>query len=297
MIAAIVAPMFGFEQIADAATWTRLAPDLHVGDDAFLLAVPPLALGDNHRADLMEQLRFDGYFHESDVGWALDAGRMAGIVRHLGELGIAPVFAFVFDEFWLPFRRLSAWYRGLLGDYAMMPNFWAWNLDPRRGDAGWPPHRDNGPGALLPDGGPKSLTTWIPLSDATPLNGCMYIVPASFDPVYGTADKSIRFTLPSVRALPAKAGDLLMWNQAVMHWGGRTSPRAAQSRVSIAFEFQRRDAPPFAGPLLDPEAIPSFEERLWLIGRQILQYRHMYRTDAATQDAAQRMVAAFGGAR
>jgi len=34
------------------------------------------------------------------------------------------------------------------------------------------------------------LTTWIPLSRATPLNGCLYIVPAPLDPTYATPDET-----------------------------------------------------------------------------------------------------------
>ena len=43
---------------------------------------------------------------------------------------------------------------------------------------------DKGRRALFEDGSPKSLTTWIPLSNATALNGCMYIVPALHDPTF-----------------------------------------------------------------------------------------------------------------
>lgn len=71
----------------------------------------------------------------------------------------------------------------------MLPDFWAWNVDPVRGDAGWRPHRDRGRTTLLPDGGPKSITTWIALTRATPLNGCMHVVPARNDPTYNTPDE------------------------------------------------------------------------------------------------------------
>ena len=44
----------------------------------------------------------------------------------------------------------------------------------------------------------------------------------------------------------------------------------------MAFEFQRKDKPPFNTPLLDPRVIPPFRQRLGLIGKQVLQYDHMY---------------------
>jgi hypothetical protein len=283
--------MLSRDEAFDPTFWRRLAPSFHIDDAAHFQRCAAIALGDNRRELLMGHLRYDGYLQESGLDFGVDLDAMAGLVAALSAAGIAPVFAFLFDEFWMPFRSLRTWYAGLLGDYAMMPDFWVWNLDPNRGDAGWPPHRDRNYSALLPDGSPKALTTWIPLTTAAPLNGCMYIVPASVDPTYGTPQEGdFRFGLPDVRALPAQPGDVLMWNHAVLHWGGRTSPRGSHSRISIAFEFQRRDVAPYNERLLDPGRLPGFEERLKLIGRQILQYRHMYRVDPASEALAARLV-------
>jgi ectoine hydroxylase-related dioxygenase (phytanoyl-CoA dioxygenase family) len=145
--------------------------------------------------------------------------------------------------------------------------------------------------ALFDDGSPKSLTTWIPLTAATPLNSCMYIVPASQDPTYGTAEESEhKFDLPSIRALPAVPGDFFIWNQAILHWGSKTSPLAPETRVSIAFEFQRADVPPFNAPLLEPLGVLTFEARLRLIAKQILQYQHMYALDPEVEKFARLMI-------
>lgn len=278
-------------QIADRAAWAAFAPSFHIGDERFFGDATTLPLGDNLRQDISGRLRDEGYFQESGLDFGVDLAAMANVVRAISASGLPPVFAFVFDEFWLPFYRLHAWYSALLGNYALMPDFWVWNLQPNKGDAGWLPHRDRGYTALLPGGMPKALTTWIPLSSAVPLNGCMYIVPAQHDPTYGTPrDVERVFDLPAVRALPAEPGDVLMWNQSVLHWGGRTSPRAKESRVSMAFEFQRGDVPPFFQPLLKPRTLIPFEARLKLIGMQILQYRHMYKFDAATEALAQKLV-------
>jgi hypothetical protein len=129
------------------------------------------------------------------------------------------------------------------------------------------------------------LTCWIPLSDATPLNSCMYVVPAHLDPGYNNASGQ----LPSpyaVRALPAKPGDYLIWNQAVLHWGSPSSEFGEAPRMSMALEFQRGDVSAFGAPLLAPDKAPSFAERLQLVARQILQYRDMYGFSAALTDLA-----------
>jgi ectoine hydroxylase-related dioxygenase (phytanoyl-CoA dioxygenase family) len=206
---------------------------------------------------------------------------MADKVRALSVNGLSPVFAFIYDEFWIPFFKLHNVYTGLLGGkYYVLPDFWVWNVDPQKGEAGWKPHRDKGRQSLFPDRTPKSLTTWIPVSTATPLNGCMYIVPAMFDPTYGREDEmQWKFDYSSIRALPGNPGEFFIWNQAVLHWGSKTSPRAPESRVSMAFEFQRADVAPFNQPLISPLSVLSFESRLKLIAKQILQYRHMYKLE------------------
>ena len=36
------------------------------------------------------------------------------------------------------------------------------------------------------DGSPRYTTAWIPLTDATPNNSCLYVVPRHADPGYGS---------------------------------------------------------------------------------------------------------------
>ena len=259
----------------DRDFWLARAPGLHIGDDAVFRAAKPFRPGNEQAAELSARIKAEGYFQIAHKT-GLDLALMADTARRFSADGIAPVFAFLFDEFWAPFHALDGLYGSILGGYGMLPHCWVWNIDPQKGDAGWNPHRDMCHVSLRPDGSPIAITTWIPLSDANPLNSCMYMVPAHADPVYGSPqDKEWRFDLPSIRALPVKPGEILVWNQAVWHWGSRSSPRAEQSRVSMALEFQRSDSPAFAQPIISPGQPLSFEARLKLIARQLLQYRHM----------------------
>ena len=283
--------MINTDEFSNPEFWCARAPAFHVGDEAALRAARAFRPGNEEAADLAGRIRQEGYFRLHHQ-FGLDMPAMAGLIRTLSADKIPPVFAFVYDEFWAPFRALDSLYGGLLGRYGMLPNFWAWNIDPGKGDAGWTPHRDQGYISLRPDGSPMSLTTWIPLTDATPLNSCMYVVPADADPTYGTPRQDLhQFELPAIRALPAAPGDVLVWNQAVLHWGSRGSWREKETRVSIAFEFQAGDAPPLREPILPPGKLVPFETRLALIGWQILQYRHMYRIDPKIQKLAAELAA------
>jgi hypothetical protein len=278
------------EDVRNREAWLARAPELHIGGNAVRRAVRAFRPSNSQAIDLDQRLHDDGYIQIAhDFG--LDLAKMADTVRRFSADGIPPVFCFLFDEFWAPFHALDAMYGGLLGPYGLLPDFWIWNVDPAKGEAGWKPHRDRGRIALRPDGRPLTLTTWIPLSEATPLNSCMYLVPAHADPTYGTPhENEWRFELPAIRALPAKPGEVLVWNQAVLHWGSRTSHRATESRISMAFEFQASDSTPFNTPILPRGKWVPFDVRLKLIAKQVLQYRHMYKVDPQIEHVAAELV-------
>jgi len=279
------------KHLLDKAYWLELAPDLHVEEPAAFQGVSGLAFTDPELAVLHDDLMKEGYatVHDGDGQVPVDAlARM--IARVEGDCGL-PLFGFVYDECWVWFARLQPFLASVLGPgYRAVPAFWAWHVAPRDDDQGWTPHRDAGRRTLFPDGRPKSLTVWSPLTDAVPENGCIYLVPADRDPTYNTAEEdSWRFDLSDVRAVPAKAGSVLVWNQAIVHWGARSSARARNPRISLSLEFQRGDTEPLGTPLLDPGTLPPFQVRLKLIAKQLLQYRHKH----ALSPEAERLVEAI----
>lgn len=282
--------MIDTNQLARREFWLAFAPRLHIDEASVLGDAGSFQFSPEVRQDIDGRLKFEGYF-QLRHNWGVDLALMAETVRQLSAQNIPPVFGYLFDEFWIPFHALAPLYKAILGDYAMLPDFWIWNVDPSKGDAGWKPHRDRGYDALFADGSPKSLTTWIPLSRATPGNSCIYVIPAHMDSDYAkTPDPNWRPNLPDARALSAEPGDFLIWNQALLHWGSRTSPYEKETRVSMAFEFQRTDVPPFNTPLLDAGKPLSFDERIRLIAKQVLQYRHMYTVQPAIEQMANRLL-------
>lgn len=238
------------------------------------------AVGDT--GPLIADLRREGYIQVPDVVPTSLIAPIRDTVSTFFRMGIPLPFAFVYDELWLAFQTLSEFLTAALGeDYRALPDFWVWHVNPHEDAAGWGPHRDRVQPTLDADNSPHTLTVWLPFTDATPLNGCMYVLPAHRDDRFverrwdGEGNNTV-VNPQDIRALPATAGSLLAWNQAVLHWGGRGSRLGAAPRISAAFEFQRADRPPFNTPLLDPERMPTFADRLGLIGKQVLQYRHMY---------------------
>jgi len=266
------------ETVSEPQFWQALAPMLHIAQSNYHVVSTP-EIPEEQKLYLNQLMQHEGYFHGSIGAWHSPLEPLVAVIEQLKRLGLPPVFAFVYDEMWQLAIKLSSTLSCLLGEsYWMLPDFWAWHIDPAQSETGWKPHRDKGYRALRADGSPSSVTLWIPLTPATTLNGCMYILPADRDPVYGTdQDQDWNIHLPEIRALPANPGEFLIWNQAVLHWGSHSSPRAAgQPRISCAFEFQRSDIPAWNQPFIVPTGFLNFHERLMLICKQILQYQHMY---------------------
>jgi len=275
----------------DPVHWQRFAPELHVTDAAYLNAQTVIDVGPDAVEALRGLIRAEGYFQLPPQSWDLPLQRMVDTVKKLDADGMPLPFSFVYDEFWVLYLRLHRVLEALIGPgYLRLPDFWTWLVDPKKSASGWTPHRDKNYKALFPDGSPKAVTIWIPLTDATTLNGCMYIVPADRDRVYGTPqDEQRSFELADIRALPAQAGSVLCWNQSVLHWGSHSNPRESEPRVSVAFEFQSGQVEPYNQPVTAPTQIPSLALRLRLVGKQILQYKHMYPLSPEMEAYAERL--------
>ena len=68
----------------------------------------------------------------------------------------------------------------------------------------------------------------MPLTEATLRNGAMYLIRKTADAFFGTANDAIELGghgwMQSVRALPARPGELLLWSAHVLHWGAEVVP-------------------------------------------------------------------------
>ena len=292
-----------YSQVVNAAAfskdyWLSLCPWMHIED-------LDLIHGSEHMDFDAKDLRRwrllllkEGYFQLPPMAELLGTDNLRRAVVKLVEEGWMSPFGFMYDEFWLLFLRLGKLIATVMHeDFYRLPDFWIWHIDPKKEESGFVPHRDKGRIALFEDGRPKSVTMLISLSRATPLNGCMYLVPAHRDPTYNTEnERKIGFAYQDIRALPAEPGTVFMWNQSVMHWGSHASHNATEPRVSVAVEFQRADVPPFNQPLSRVEDIPLLKSRVRLICKQTLQYTHLYTLSPKVKVVADQVMAEWGEA-
>lgn len=261
----------------DPQFWLSIAPYFTITGEK---NCKPFKLSNVEKEYNKNRIFIEGYTHLQNPGLKAPFGEMADLFQKIVDMGLPPVFSFVFEEFWNLSFQLDDFVRGVLHeDYAMLPDFWAWLIKP--GSSGFAPHRDKGPDSLFMDRRPKSITVWLPITEAHPLNGCMYILPANRDRFYGI-NQQFGGTLADVRALPGKPGDVFSWTQHAFHWSAHAADEhMLPPRMSVAFEFQRRDIPAYNVPLLKSGVMPPFEQRLSLIAKQVLQYKHLY---GPTQD-------------
>jgi hypothetical protein len=242
--------VFNIKHLGDINEWEKLAPGLHISDKSFQIENVESWFDDittQTEREMLDRILIEGYFQLPPQQYNLPFQDMTDLMDKLHEMSLPVVFCFIYDEFWLPFLRVDGLMKRVLGDgYLKLPDFWAWRIDPTTGESGWEPHLDKKSGALFDNGMPRTFSLWIPLSDATVDNGCMYVLPADRDPTY-TTDADSRESLQNIhwadfimglRALPAEAGSVLGWNSNVWHYGSQSNRRAEGPRYSVSFEFQ-----------------------------------------------------------
>jgi hypothetical protein len=282
------------DQVEDPAYWKSLNPKLSIDSKARSTFWKPKRF-DSAWPTIRSNLITEGYFQSPGFLSKSRQTKMLAAVESLRSHGWPEPFVFVYDIFWQAPKRLQFLLGRILGkDFRMLPDFWVWYVDNQKYESGWRRHRDRDADCIGPDGLPQSLTIWIALSDARIDNGCIYILPADKDPRYRKDFTELALDNPfDVRALECSAGTLFAWNQVVLHWGGNSHPIAPNPRVSFAYEFQRQDVPAHNFPQLDPARMPRFEQRLALIAKQVLQYKHMYSLSDQMVDIAERLATSY----
>ena len=263
----------------DPDYWRRLNPELSIdGIVERSAGLDTECLEPKEIDEQIGKLRSEGYFQTRPVLSRPTIDKMRACVERLRREGWLPTFSFVYDEFWdvVGVSSLTEILTEFLSaEYRLGPQlFFAYYVLPRKGASGWAPHCDTG--------GESRLTVWIPLSDATVENGCMYLIPQDRVSSAGLNDfwsrgyvtkNELSVLLWSTKALPAPAGSLLGWNSNMVHWGSMASD-SAHPRISISFEFVGAGAKPKPHelPLFDLPRRCSFSQRIQLIGQAILAY-------------------------
>jgi len=289
------------EEALAPAYWKTLGPSLSIDGDGEQAVMEETPLDDRRHSELLGRLTGEGYFQTGAILPPSTITRMRECVERLKKKGWPPVFAFVYDEFWQVARApsLVRLLSGALGaGYRQVPRVWLHYVTPQTGASLWPPHFDGYRRG-------NRVTVWVPLSDATLDNGCIYVIPKNLTP-RGIADAFARLERISVadaqtllqgsRALPSPAGTVLGWDFEVIHWGSPCSrseePRIACSQTFIA---GREEPAPDEIPLLDGHrSLPAFSQRLRTIAEAIRSYQRFEVMMIRYLGLAERLLAQVG---
>lgn len=286
--------------------WRKLCPDLSISptgnEDADGLSSQQKKQAAAHKSTPVdesqrrrERLIEDGYVLIDD---AIEdqrlVHRLAAAITTLHKKHALPAtFALLFDETWQLAQAAS---ENLSSSSHPTNKFnfdmLAWYIDPREDMVGFSPHRDRQPddakSSFFDDGMAKYVTMWLALTDATPENSCLYVIPKQFDPGYIEGDDDgdegsdpLSRALPdkqayqNIRALPRRAGQSLLFTHRILHWGSRGNPNSHIKTPRIAISFVSSD-PAFERPYLDSSLLdngmPPFKIRLLLVCAQLLIY-------------------------
>jgi hypothetical protein len=246
-------------------------PPIDAGRAEDWLSVPDAGSLARARSDLAGR----GYLHWSRL---VDPDRSASLARGVTALcrqGWDAALIGLVDEAWQLCFHLAAVMGSVMGGHAdstalFRRELFAFCVDPglAAGRArGVPAHRDRPDSGYDRVGGlalPRHCTCWVSLTDADEANGCMYVIPTRADDDASLVHAPVESA--QGRPLVTRAGDMLVWNGQVVHWGGRHAPdRARGPRIALSFSMTHPAIPSLGGFAAVQATLPGFAERLSLI--------------------------------
>ncbi len=278
-----------------AEFWRGLNRDLSISDHPFQVPHPAPQPSPALLEEYRQQMEEEAYFQTEPTLSAEMLASMRTAIEGVREAGLPAVFAFVYDIFYQGLTHFDAAFASVLGEsYRLVPNLAVYYIEASDQGKGFAPHRDaEYLDAVDEQGMPTVMTVWITITEASPLNSCLYIVPKHRDPQYADSiqDLSVSadaFAWEDVRALPTPPGVMSCWSQYLFHWGSRASRRAKDPRITYAVYLQSAKVAPVTDQTVAVPAALGFEERLSMICRSL---RHNNYATFASWDRSEELLA------
>lgn len=263
------------EQLNDPDFWRALNPQLTISESPIATRMEPVPFSQAEAVAHADFLQHEGYLLVPQVLQPAEVAPLREAVVRVVAEGLPSGMVWVYDEFYALFHKVQRVFEPMLGPSPLLlpKDFWVFHVPAgragRTGFGAYGPHRDYFVDRAFLDGGrPRVMNVWIPLTDVTPLDSCMYVVHPDGDEDYWTETADVRdgaFALEDIRALPAPAGSVVAFSTRTIHWGSRSSRLAAGPRIAATCVLQRRDVAPFSDPVLDLTEPLSWERRWQLV--------------------------------
>lgn len=283
-------------RIDEVEFWRSVNPHLRITSTPFSGA-SPYACGESDASRAVRQVSVEGYFQSQPLVPSSLCQALSRGVEQILSAGYHPLYITLFDEYWQVVKGVTSIMEPVLGPGCYpLGDFWVWCIGSHSAGAGWGPHRDYQfkSRTLREDGRPTIVTAWLPFTDATTLNGCMYLVPMDRDANIPDHPENYSFaSLQDIRALPAPAGSVLGWNQYVVHWGGHCTQFAEGPRINTGIYFQSADCAPYVNKPVDFNGPLPFERRLGFIASNLMSYHQYHDYPAIVLDMCFRQIQAL----
>jgi len=293
------------EEWSSPSTWKEIVSGLSITDEDAVdglgesSSLPsethskgkPTINDQSRTTDMRKELVEDGYTLVRNDSHDASAGIISVLVKGITQLhkkGLPATFILLFDEAW-QLAKIGNKSLKASGHSKNVFNFdiLAWYIDPSEGVAGFSPHRDRQPerrkeieNSFHSTGEAKYVTMWMALTDATPENSCLYVIPKPFDPGYIAGDDDgedgeegrngtgtgvdnnppalasdplsralkTKQSYQNIRALPRNSGESVIFTHRILHWGSKGNQRCI-NKPRIAISFVSSD-PSFEKPYL-----------------------------------------------
>ena len=186
--------------VGDVEYWRRLNPQCSITASPWLSAVQPYELGADQAAQLVPKLKHEGFFVTPPVVSPQQLEKLADCITRVVDAGHRATYALLYDEFFHVLQGLERVMEPVLGpDYQLVADeFEAYCIPTSDSARGSPPHRDSlrNERSLGPDGMPNLVNVWIPLTDTTPANSCMYVSARTSGPVLRRGRRRVQNSQP-----------------------------------------------------------------------------------------------------
>lgn len=261
--------------------------------------------------------------YERKSGFQCECQHLTELIEFLDEkCGLNPTWSLVYDNYWILARRVEKIVQEISGGKENRLNFDAlvWrvrnvkNEDEKRGESNnttmmtaFTPHRDRQPKgrdgtrkSFREDESPKYCTIWIPLTNATCENSCLYVIPRKCDEGYieGDDDTDLEKTplekclkdkkaYQNITACPVDVGEAVVFSHRTIHWGSKPRDNyQGEPRVNVSFGFsddsfekaylKNRNGVKVTEDADDVQSLPTLKERLVLIASQMIVYHERF---------------------
>lgn len=262
-------------QIEDPDFWRRLNPHLTISEDPMEPRVRPLDFPSEQAEFHAQFMQEEGYLQTPPVFDAAELEPLRLAVERVVAEDLPSGMVWLYDECYMFMARIASILEPMLGPSPILlpKDFWMFYVPPgsvgRTGFGAYGLHRDYyvDPG-FVEGKRPSVVNAWIPFTDVTTLDSCMYVVHPDGDPDFWTLKQEIRrdeLTLTDIRALPTPAGGVIAFSSRVTHWGSRSSRHAKGPRIALTCVLQRRDTPPCSPEVIDLTQPLPWSRRLELV--------------------------------